>query len=1015
MLSAGLQHYQANFGAGNMMTPNHLAQQQMSTAGLDTLAEGSQYHLLQLQQQQQQQQVQQQQQQQQLQQQQQAMVNMNGIKPVLKHRQSYSAASMDGMTPARRESISTGKGGRGTNGQPVRRRISRACDQCNQLRTKCDGQHPCAHCVEFALACEYVRERKKRGKASRKDIAAQQAASHSGTGDGKGSSPKSTNDNDSDDSYNDAKEEPQAGMKRRRSSGDLPPPQLPPPRSGSMTSQRLPIEVNHALNTYEGGGSVATNMAREAPAMDRLPQRSITMDSQTPDVTLPAPRLPSVGMPDRGLPVPMSDYGTIDDYHRSILHPNATIGGHNILQSGSAGMPHGMIHGGAVAGYGESPYAMPSPGSQQGMGAGPFRIGESPMSAGFLGQSPNAGSPGWLSLPSPSATLYPQLAQVQSNQLLRYPVLRPLLPHISAIIPIGLACDLLELFFSSATAAFMQPQSPYILGYVFRRRSFLRHHNPRHCSPALLASMLWVAAQTSESAFLSSPPSARGKICQKLLELTVGLLKPLIHTPSEGTPSYGGNTVINGVALGGFGVALPGQVHEMEGGSPGATGALDDVVTYINLATVVSASEYKAASLRWWNAAWSLARELKLGRELPPNPDPANADGPGGDLDANGEHANGQNETSAQSHPPGTVTDEEREERRRIWWLLYVVDRHLALCFNRPLFLLDIECEGLLQPENDAVWQGGEYYPPDNHAETLYFRRRGPDFECTSHSIFGYFLPLMTILGEIVDLNHARNHPRFGLRFRNGNEWDDQAAEITQQLEAYGRSLKGFEARNLAPQHITNDMRPPGDVGGNVNGDNTALHLDGLSPSAHSTNSSQRMTEAILQTKIVLAYGTHLMHTLHILLNGKWDPISLLDDNDLWISSQSFISATGHAVSAAEAINDILDYDPDLSFMPFFFGIYLLQGSFLLLLIADKLQGEASQSVVKACETIVRAHEACVVTLNTEYQRNFRKVMRSALAQVRGRSIEDFGEQQLRRREMLSLYRWSGSGSGLAL
>lgn len=34
----------------------------------------------------------------------------------------------------------------GSAGQ-VRRRISRACDQCNQLRTKCDGQHPCAHCV----------------------------------------------------------------------------------------------------------------------------------------------------------------------------------------------------------------------------------------------------------------------------------------------------------------------------------------------------------------------------------------------------------------------------------------------------------------------------------------------------------------------------------------------------------------------------------------------------------------------------------------------------------------------------------------------------------------------------------------------------------------------------------------------------------------------------------------------------------------------------------------------------
>jgi hypothetical protein len=119
---------------------------------------------------------------------------------------------------------------------------------------------------------------------------------------------------------------------------------------------------------------------------------------------------------------------------------------------------------------------------------------------------------------------------------------------------------------------------------------------------------------------------------------------------------------------------------------------------------------------------------------------------------------------------------------------------------------------------------------------------------------------------------------------------------------------------------------------------------------------------------MVVAYGTHIMHVLHILLSGKWDPISLLDDNDLWISSESFITALGHAVSAAEAAADILEYDPDLSFMPFFFGIYLLQGSFLLLLTADKLQGDANPSVVRACETIVRAHEACVVTLNTEYQ-----------------------------------------------
>lgn len=275
----------------------------------------------------------------------------------------------------------------------------------------------------------------------------------------------------------------------------------------------------------------------------------------------------------------------------------------------------------------------------------------------------------------------------------------------------------------------------------------------------------------------------------------------------------------------------------------------------------------------------------------------------------------------------------------------------------------------------------------------------------------------MTILGEIVDLYHAKNHPRFGVGFRSVQEWDDHASEIARQLDTYGQSLKEFEARNLSGDPGLNKEGPvsmDGAVNGQMNG---ADHSDIGTPSVHSghTSSSAHISEADIQTRIVVAYGTHVMHVLHILLTGKWDPISLLDDNDLWISSQSFINATGHAVSAAEAINNILEYDPGLEFMPFFFGVYLLQGSFLLLLIADKLQVEASPSVVRACETIVRAHEACVVTLNTEYQRNFRKVMRSALAQVRGRVPEDFGEQQLRRREVLALYRWTGDGTGLAL
>jgi hypothetical protein len=205
----------------------------------------------------------------------------------------------------------------------------------------------------------------------------------------------------------------------------------------------------------------------------------------------------------------------------------------------------------------------------------------------------------------------------------------------------------------------------------------------------------------------------------------------------------------------------------------------------------------------------------------------------------------------------------------------------------------------------------------------------------------------MTILGEITDLYHARNHPRFGSK----TDWDHHALEISQQLVVYGQSLQELRNRAVNEANAEHEPSHPG------------------TPSGRSVNSTMsRAQESLMHAKIVEAYGTHLMHTLHILLNGKWDPISLLDDNDLWISSQSFVDATGHAVSAAEALNEILEYDPDLSFMPFFFGIYLLQGSFLLLLIADKLQGEASSNIVRACEVIVRAHEACIVTLNTEYQ-----------------------------------------------
>lgn len=47
-----------------------------------------------------------------------------------------------------------------------KKRTSRACDKCNQLKTKCDGEYPCSHCQKLQSTCTYLRTPQKRGKAS---------------------------------------------------------------------------------------------------------------------------------------------------------------------------------------------------------------------------------------------------------------------------------------------------------------------------------------------------------------------------------------------------------------------------------------------------------------------------------------------------------------------------------------------------------------------------------------------------------------------------------------------------------------------------------------------------------------------------------------------------------------------------------------------------------------------------------------------------------------------------------
>ncbi|OAQ58463.1 transcriptional activator xlnR [Purpureocillium lilacinum] len=571
--------------------------------------------------------------------------------------------------------------------------------------------------------------------------------------------------------------------------------------------------------------------------------------------------------------------------------------------------------------------------------------------------------------------------QTLTTASFRYPVLGPLVPHLEGIMSVYHAGDLLEYYFSSSLSTHMHPTSPHVLGFVFRKRAFMHLVRPRKCKPALLASILWTAAQTSDSNFLTGSPNSRVKVCKSLLDLTIRLLSPLRDMGSKGGPEVNIHSA-EGTESRLYNISEPAGVETSVHGSSAVSfaGELDDVATYAHIATVISASEYKGASIRWWNNAWSLARELDLGREITASASPLsiNADETGSeDLD--------QHDMLRGRH--GYVSEEEREERRRLWWLLYMVDRHTALCYNRALSLLDADCEGLLQPMDENKWQNGEFEcqiknSPNPNYMGYISRPPGSQVECTGNSIFGFFLPLMTILGEIVDLRHMKNHPRFGTSLQVPNVqtlhfWDQRTTEIRRHLQAYELSLQSFQGRKKTKE------------------DNGS--------SAGQTASADQPTSRIgggIPDLMAVTYGTFVLHVLHILLECKWDPIDLLDNSDHWISTTSFVTTTSHAMSAAEAVDRLLELDPGLNFMPLFLGIYLFQGSLLPLLVVEKLTWDTSAEMIKACETMLR--------------RNFSKVMRTTLSIARRRWTETATEHQ-RRRELLGLYRWNYSGTGLAL
>jgi hypothetical protein len=108
---------------------------------------------------------------------------------------------------------------------------------------------------------------------------------------------------------------------------------------------------------------------------------------------------------------------------------------------------------------------------------------------------------------------------------------------------------------------------------------------------------------------------------------------------------------------------------------------IDDVLTFILLSIAVSGGDFKTDCLKWWNKAIRLALSLKLNREderCSASVSPC---------------ANPLCTCRREQEFESAANAEAREERRRVFWMIYCLDRHLALSFNTVLSIPDSYCE----------------------------------------------------------------------------------------------------------------------------------------------------------------------------------------------------------------------------------------------------------------------------------------------------------------------------------
>lgn len=103
-------------------------------------------------------------------------------------------------------------------------------------------------------------------------------------------------------------------------------------------------------------------------------------------------------------------------------------------------------------------------------------------------------------------------------------------------------------------------------------------------------------------------------------------------------------------------------------------------------------------------------------------------------------------------------------------------------------------------PLPEVVWENLDSIA----MEDLPLRTMTPRVTAIGTGFLEYFLPLMTILGDILEIHHRRRHPRFG------NQDDSVCVGAAEKLlKEYEASLEGFSGGSPGTsRHLANRKKP---------------------------------------------------------------------------------------------------------------------------------------------------------------------------------------------------------------